>query len=40
MSIIKQAYEFVKRGRSQGVAPFTFTMEWKIKESNIRKGGL
>jgi len=36
MSIIKEAYEFVKKGRSQGVAPFT--MEWKIKEANIKEG--
>jgi len=36
MSIIKEAYEFIKRGRSEGVAPFT--MEYKLKGANIREG--
>jgi len=29
MSIIKEAYEFVKKGRSEGVAPFYYGMEAK-----------
>ncbi len=36
MSIIKEAYQFVKKGRSEGVAPFT--MEWKLKGANIKEG--
>ncbi len=36
MLIIKEAYEFVKKGRSEGVAPFT--MEYKLKGANIREG--
>jgi len=33
MSIIEEAYEFIKRGRSKGEA--LFTIEYKLKEANI-----
>ena len=36
ISIIKEAYQFVKKGGSEGVAPFT--MEWKLKGANIKEG--